>query len=137
MDIGFIGLGQMGQGMAARLIERGHRLVVWNRSPAAAQALRERGAHITATPAQVLDAEIVISMLADDAAVDAVWVSSNLASQMRKDALHLNMASVSLAMGKRLEAVTKPRLPSTAIPSVPFQAPSGSLPCFTRGSDES
>lgn len=105
MDIGFIGLGQMGQGMAARLLEGGHRLTVWNRSQAAAHALRNRGARVSATPAQVLDAGIVISMLADDAAVDAVWISSNLASQMKKDVLHLNMASVSLAMGKRLEAL--------------------------------
>lgn len=103
MDIGFIGLGQMGHGMAVRLLERGHRLTVWNRSQAAVQTLRNRGARVAATPAQALDSGIVISMLADDAAVDAVWVTSNLASRMRKDALHLNMASVSLAMGKRLE----------------------------------
>ncbi len=103
MDIGFIGLGQMGQGMAARLIERGHRLTVWNRSQGAVKVLRARGARVADSLAQVIDTEVVISMLADDAAADAVWVASGLVKQMHSGALHLNMASVSLAKGKSLE----------------------------------
>src|SRR5688572_4096105 len=72
MKIGFIGLGQMGREMAARLIAAGHELIVYNRSPAPAQAFRGR-ARIAHGPAETVDAEIVITMLADDAAVDAVW----------------------------------------------------------------
>jgi 3-hydroxyisobutyrate dehydrogenase-like beta-hydroxyacid dehydrogenase len=105
MNIGFIGLGQMGHGMAVRLIECGHQLTVWNRTQAAAAELGERGARVVPAPAQTFENDVVISMLADDAAVDSVWVSSNLAAQMNSDVLHLNMASVSLAMGKRLEAL--------------------------------
>ena len=102
MDIGFIGLGQMGLGMAARLVARGHRLIVWNRSRAAVDALRASGAQAADELARMLDTEIVVSMLADDAAVEAVWIESGLAQRMSSAALHLNMASISLRMAQRL-----------------------------------
>jgi 3-hydroxyisobutyrate dehydrogenase-like beta-hydroxyacid dehydrogenase len=104
MKIGFIGLGQMGRGMAARLIETGHELLVWNRSPGPAEALRACGASVAATPAGVLDADVVITMLADDAAVDAVWIAQGLIEKMPATAIHLNMASVSLRLAQRLRA---------------------------------
>ena len=106
MKIGFIGLGQMGRGMAARLLARGYELIVWNRTPAAAEALRAIGARVAERPQQmVLDAEIVITMLADDAAVEAVWIESGLVREVPRAALHLNMSSVSLALGRRLSAL--------------------------------
>jgi 3-hydroxyisobutyrate dehydrogenase-like beta-hydroxyacid dehydrogenase len=73
VHIGFIGLGQMGRGMATRLLEHGHTLIVWNRSTPAARAMAERGAAVATDPAQTLDSDIVISMLADDEAVRSVW----------------------------------------------------------------
>jgi len=100
--IGFIGLGQMGRGMAARLLERGHALLVWNRSAPPAQALAGRGALIAADPAQTLDADIVISMLADDDAVRSVWLASGLATRASPATVHLNMASVSLSVANEL-----------------------------------
>jgi 3-hydroxyisobutyrate dehydrogenase-like beta-hydroxyacid dehydrogenase len=103
MNIGFIGLGQMGRGMASRLIDAGHHLVVWNRTRATAEALAAHGAVIAASPTAVLSAEIVISMLADDEATDAVWLSGGLAQHMPAGMLHLNMASVSPRLGERLD----------------------------------
>ena len=105
MKVGFIGLGQMGRAMAGRLLEAGHELTVYNRSPAAAEPFRAKGAQVAAEPMQALDAEIVVTMLADDAAVEAVWVAPGLAGRMPPSGIHLNMASVSLAMGKRLTAL--------------------------------
>jgi len=105
MNIGFIGLGQMGRGMAARLLERGYRVGVWNRTPAAAQALGEQGAQVARRPHDLLDAEVVITMLADDAAVDAVWIASNMVREVPAATIHLNMASVSLHMGRELAAL--------------------------------
>jgi 3-hydroxyisobutyrate dehydrogenase-like beta-hydroxyacid dehydrogenase len=102
MKIGFIGLGQMGRGMAARLVEKGHELVVWNRSPAPAEALRASGARVGASPHDVLDADVVITMLADDAAVEAVWIANDLVASMPSRTIHLNMASVSLRLAQRL-----------------------------------
>ena len=53
MDIGFIGLGNMGKPMALNLLNAGHRLRVWNRSPAPAQELHARGAIVAALPSEV------------------------------------------------------------------------------------
>ncbi|MEU9056027.1 NAD(P)-dependent oxidoreductase [Streptomyces sp. NPDC048384] len=73
MDVGFIGLGVMGQPMALNLARAGTPLVVWNRSRDRCEPLRAAGAHIAKTPAEVFaKAETVILMLADEAAVDTV-----------------------------------------------------------------
>ena len=105
MKIGFIGLGQMGRGMAARLLERGHELVVWNRTRAVAEALETHGARAANNPEGTLDSDVVITMLADDAAVEAVWIAPSLLRHMAPGTLHLNMASVSLRMAQRLPAL--------------------------------
>ena len=102
MNIGLIGLGQMGRGIAHRLLDRGHTLSVWNRTAAAAEPFRQRGAVIATEPVGLFDADVVITMLADDAAIEAVWIRSGLLQRMPAAALHLNMASVSLRMGQQL-----------------------------------
>ncbi|WP_433506665.1 NAD(P)-dependent oxidoreductase [Pseudonocardia halophobica] len=71
--LGFLGLGGMGRPMAVRLARAGHELVVWNRTAARAEPVVAAGARLAATPAEVLaGAEVVLVMLADEAAVDAV-----------------------------------------------------------------
>ncbi|MBI4207479.1 MAG: NAD(P)-dependent oxidoreductase [Betaproteobacteria bacterium] len=102
MRIGFIGLGQMGRGMAGRLLDSGHELSVWNRSRAVAETFRPRGALVAERPDELLDADVVITMLADDAAVEVVWITSGMVRQVPASTIHLNMASVSLSMGQRL-----------------------------------
>ena len=102
MKIGFMGLGLMGRGMAARLLEGGHELIVHNRTASAAEALGAHGARIAATPLELLDADIVISMLADDGAVESMCIGSGFAAAMKAGSLHVNMATVSLRMAKRL-----------------------------------
>jgi 3-hydroxyisobutyrate dehydrogenase len=70
---GFIGLGVMGQPMALRLARAGTPLVVWNRTAARCEPLREAGASVAADPAEVFQrARTVVLMLADGAAIDAV-----------------------------------------------------------------
>jgi 3-hydroxyisobutyrate dehydrogenase-like beta-hydroxyacid dehydrogenase len=102
VKIGFIGLGQMGREMAARLVDAGHELTVYNRSPAPAKAFQGK-ARIAAKPAEAADAEVVITMLADDAAVDSVWSGIDL-----QDAtVHLNMATVSMGLARRFCAKQK------------------------------
>lgn len=78
MKIGFLGLGAMGSRMAARLVQAGHEVTVWNRSRRDFDALLEAGALHASTPADAaLGADIVFSMVRDDAASDDVWFGSN------------------------------------------------------------
>ncbi|PNV31256.1 2-hydroxy-3-oxopropionate reductase [Streptomyces sp. DH-12] len=73
MQVGFIGLGVMGRPMALNLARAGTPLVVWNRTPGRCAPLREAGAEVAESPAEVFArAETVLLMLADEAAVDAV-----------------------------------------------------------------
>ena len=93
MKIGFIGLGRMGRGIAQRLLDAGHDLVVHNRTVEKAAAICRAGAGYAATVALLCaDREVVITMLADDAALNAV-VSGGLLQSLPKGAIHLAMGT--------------------------------------------
>src|SRR5262245_16659681 len=86
VNVAFLGLGTMGAGMAMRLIGAGFPVRAWNRSPERAEALRQAGATIAASPRDAAAAsDIVISMVADDTASRAVWtgVDGTLAGVQR------------------------------------------------------
>src|SRR5260370_26166066 len=81
MDVGFIGLGQMGSAIALNLVKAGHRVTVYNRTRSKAEALASQGAEVAGSVADAWRRPVVITMLADDAAVaaavfgDAKWLS--------------------------------------------------------------
>jgi 3-hydroxyisobutyrate dehydrogenase len=76
--VALIGLGLMGSGMARRLLGAGFPLTVWNRNPERAKALAAEGAHVAATPRDAASrADVVLSMVADDAASRAVWLGDH------------------------------------------------------------
>jgi 3-hydroxyisobutyrate dehydrogenase len=76
--VALIGLGLMGSGMARRLLGAGFPLAVWNRNPERAKALAAEGAHVAATPRDAAArADVVLSMVADDAASRAVWLGDD------------------------------------------------------------
>lgn len=76
--IGFLGLGKMGAVMAPRFIDAGFPLTVWNRSAEKAEAIGEAGATVAATPAAVAEsAEVVISILRDDAAAEQAFLGQS------------------------------------------------------------
>ena len=72
MQVGFIGLGQMGSGIATNLLKAGHDVTVYNRTRAKADALASKGAKVAATPGDACKGEAVFTMLAEDKAVEAV-----------------------------------------------------------------
>jgi 3-hydroxyisobutyrate dehydrogenase len=73
-----IGLGLMGSGMARRLLGAGFPLAVWNRNSERAKALAAEGAHVAATPRDAAArSDVVLSMVADDAASRAVWLGDH------------------------------------------------------------
>lgn len=77
--IAFLGIGAMGGRMARRLIAAGHALQVWNRTPEAAAPLQAAGARLAESPrACAREAEIVFSMLTDDAASRSVWLDEGI-----------------------------------------------------------
>lgn len=76
--LGLIGLGRMGQAMAERLLGAGFPLCVYNRTPAKAGTLIEKGATWAATPAALAEkSDIVLTILTDDAAVEHVYNRTN------------------------------------------------------------
>lgn len=103
MDIGFIGLGNMGAGMAANLLEAGHRVTAYNRSADKVSALAERGATPAASVADACRGECVVTMLADDGAVEAVSLSDDgIVSALSPGAVHISCSTISAALTDRL-----------------------------------
>jgi 3-hydroxyisobutyrate dehydrogenase-like beta-hydroxyacid dehydrogenase len=108
MRIGFLGLGNMGREMASNLIRAGHDLIVYNRSRNTAEALAAAGARIADSPAKAAGQEIVITMLADDNAVESVVLGAHgVLEGMQRDGLHVSMSTISPALSQRLSAAHK------------------------------
>ena len=103
MQVGFIGLGRMGAGMARSLMRRGHEVTVWNRTAAAADPLVVDGATRAQKPADAAAAEIVVSMLADDRALEAIVLGEHGLLQAAAST-HVVMGTHSVAMVERLAA---------------------------------
>jgi 3-hydroxyisobutyrate dehydrogenase-like beta-hydroxyacid dehydrogenase len=105
MDIGFIGLGKMGRGMAANLMKAGHRVTVYNRSPGRAEALVRQGATAAGSVAEASDADVVFTMLSDDRAVEAVAFGENgIVASLASGATHVSSSTISVALSERLAA---------------------------------
>jgi 3-hydroxyisobutyrate dehydrogenase-like beta-hydroxyacid dehydrogenase len=103
--VGFIGLGNMGSAMATRLLEAGFDVTVYNRSPGKAEALAARGATVATTVAQACAGDVVITMLANDDALDAVVTGEDgVLATLREGATHVSSSTISAALSKRLTA---------------------------------
>jgi 3-hydroxyisobutyrate dehydrogenase-like beta-hydroxyacid dehydrogenase len=106
MKVGFVGLGRMGQAMARRILDAGHDLAVYNRTPAKAADLGKAGAKVMQSIAETArHGEIVISMLSDDAALEAVALGeSGLVSALPRGAIHMAMGTHGVAVIRKLSA---------------------------------
>jgi 3-hydroxyisobutyrate dehydrogenase-like beta-hydroxyacid dehydrogenase len=106
MNIAFIGLGNMGSAMAANLIKAGHTLTVYNRTRSRAEELKAAGARIAGTPGEAAaGAEVAITMLADDHALEAVvFEKGGVLDSLPPNAIHVSMSTISVAMSRRLAA---------------------------------
>ena len=104
MKVGFIGLGSMGSGIARNLIKAGHDLTVYNRTRSRAEPLASLGARIAETTSQAAaNAEVLFTMLADDAAVEAViFEPGNAIQALPAGAAHISMSTISVALSRRL-----------------------------------
>jgi 3-hydroxyisobutyrate dehydrogenase-like beta-hydroxyacid dehydrogenase len=104
MKIGFLGLGQMGAGMAANLLRAGHDVVVWNRSPQKAQPLVADGAVLARTPREAAAGrDIIMTMLADDAALEQVLSGNDgVFEGLPRGALHISASTIAVATADRV-----------------------------------
>jgi 3-hydroxyisobutyrate dehydrogenase-like beta-hydroxyacid dehydrogenase len=103
MDVGFIGLGHMGSGMARSLIKAGHRVRVWNRSRSPAEELARDGAEVAASPGEVFEADAVITMLSADDVVREVILDRGLLERARRGLVHIVSSTISVAYAQQLE----------------------------------
>lgn len=104
MQIGFIGLGQMGSAIAANLIAAGHDVTLWNRTLGKATPLIAAGARVADSPAEVAACPVVATMLADDAAVEAVVFGPQGLLAAPRPSLHVSLSTIGLALADRLDA---------------------------------
>jgi 3-hydroxyisobutyrate dehydrogenase-like beta-hydroxyacid dehydrogenase len=116
MRIAFLGLGKMGAPMARRLLEAGHELTVWNRTPGRAEALVVAKARVAETPAEAArNADAVLTMLFDDTANEEVLsggtgdsaggvARGGVVDALRPGALHIAFSTISVALSERLTA---------------------------------
>jgi 3-hydroxyisobutyrate dehydrogenase-like beta-hydroxyacid dehydrogenase len=103
MNVGVIGLGNMGLPMAENLLKAGHTLVVYNRTRSRAAALEALGVRVAATPAEAAHGDAVFTMLADDAAVEEVVLGNGgVLAALGPNTVHAGSSTNSVALAERL-----------------------------------
>ncbi|MGE5412756.1 MAG: NAD(P)-dependent oxidoreductase, partial [Syntrophomonadaceae bacterium] len=103
MKVGFIGLGQMGAGMAGSLLRAGHEVTVFNRTAAKAQPHAEKGARVAGSVAEAAANPVVFTMLSDEAALEAVvFGDDGLLRHLGRAALHVSSSTIGVALSERL-----------------------------------
>jgi len=105
MKVGFIGLGHMGAGMAANLLNAGHDVTVYNRTRTKVEALVAQGAKAAAGVSDACRGDAVITMLANDDAVErVVFGDGGIIGSLPTGAPHISSSTISVALSEKLEA---------------------------------
>ena len=103
MRVGFIGLGNMGLPIARNLIKAGHELTVYNRTRSKAEALASAGAKMANSLAEAGMAEVVMTMLADDQAVEqTTFAEGGILKTLPCGGVHVSLSTISTALSRRL-----------------------------------
>jgi 3-hydroxyisobutyrate dehydrogenase-like beta-hydroxyacid dehydrogenase len=126
MRIAVLGLGQMGRALAGRLVAEGHEMTVWNRSPGRATDLVAGGAREAASPAQAATGqEVVMSILAADAAVTEVLLPGGEPLPLATDAVLVECSTVAPATTRHLAARYGGRLVASPVLGAPAALEAG------------
>jgi len=108
--VGFIGLGNMGLPIARNLIKAGHELTVYNRTRSKAEALASAGAKVANSLTEASTAEVVMTMLADDHAVEqTTFGNGGILNTLASGGVHLSLSTISTALSRRLTEAHKAR----------------------------
>jgi 3-hydroxyisobutyrate dehydrogenase-like beta-hydroxyacid dehydrogenase len=100
MQIGFIGLGSMGAAMACNLVKAGHEVLAWNRSPVAADTVP--GVTLLSGPEDAFRADVVFTMLSDDAVIREVVLDAGLLRNARMGLIHVVTSTISVGFAREL-----------------------------------
>ncbi len=95
MQVGFIGVGRMGTAMARNLMRAGHRVLAWDISQASLDRIKRDGAIIAGSARQAFSGDAVISMLPNDAAMRATFITGDVLPSGGNAPIHINMATAS------------------------------------------
>jgi 3-hydroxyisobutyrate dehydrogenase-like beta-hydroxyacid dehydrogenase len=140
MKVGFISLGHMGTAMARRLVEAGHVVTVYNRTASKAQALIDQGALLAPRVADACHGDAVITMLADDAAIEEVVLGeSGVCQSLGRRTIHVSMSTTGLALSKELadaHATAGRRFVAAPVFGRPNVAAEGKLFIITAGESD-
>ena len=126
----------MGRGMVLRLMEAGHEVHVWNRSPAPCEDLAKQGAHRAHNPAAVFTGDAVITMLADDDAIRGTIFAGDIMRNAKEKPVHIVMSTISVSFARELERVhTDAGIPYVSAPVMgrPDVAAAGKLNVLAAG----
>lgn len=104
MKIGFLGLGNMGEPMAANVIKAGHEVTVWNRTASKAESLVKQGAMQAKDIREAAQNEVVCTMVADDHALSEI-LENGLLDGMPQGAIHVSLSTISVEMAEELKKV--------------------------------
>lgn len=103
MNIGFIGIGQMGAGMVSSLLKGGHEVTVYNRTPAKAAPLVAQGAKLAAVISDACRGEAVFTMLSNDEAVQEVVLGEQgIIRTLHRDTIHISSSTISVTLSEQL-----------------------------------
>jgi 3-hydroxyisobutyrate dehydrogenase-like beta-hydroxyacid dehydrogenase len=105
VKVGVIGLGTMGQPIARRIARAGHEILAWNRTPGRTDSLPADAAVAVRTAGEACQAELVITVLSDDTAVEAVMFDGGrLLTTGMPGLIHVCMSTISDQLARRLAA---------------------------------
>lgn len=103
MQVSVLGMGRMGKAVALRLLDGGHRVTVWNRSPGkAGEAVAHGATEAGSVPEAINGAEVVITSLANDAAVQSVALGEGGLAARLEGALFADASTISPALSAEL-----------------------------------
>ena len=140
MRVGFIGLGSMGSAMAASLVRMGQDVTVYNRTAGRAQPLVAQGARLAGSVASACRGEAVVTMLANDEAVESVvFGNGGIIASLRPNGVHVSSSTISPRLAQRLaqaHAAAGQRYVSAPVFGRPDVAAAGRLVVVAAGASD-
>jgi 3-hydroxyisobutyrate dehydrogenase-like beta-hydroxyacid dehydrogenase len=119
--------------MAANLLAAGHEVIVWNRTADKARPLADKGARVAASPLEAAQGDVVMTMLADDRALEAVVFGTD--GIVNAPAMHVSLSTISIALAERLTADQASRFISAPVFGRPAAAQAGKLFVVAAGGE--